>query len=61
MLFSVLLNIIFNSILIPKMGIEGAAIATGLSIIFWNCILLIHTNNKVGINPSIINIKRMKS
>ena len=61
MLFSVLLNIIFNSILIPKMGIEGAAIATGLSIIFWNCILLIHANNKIGINPSIINIKRMKS
>jgi O-antigen/teichoic acid export membrane protein len=61
MLFSVLLNIVFNSLLIPKMGIEGAALATGLSIIFWNYILLMHTNKIIGINPSIVNVKWMKS
>ena len=57
MLSSVLLNTIFNFIMIPKMGIEGAAIATGISIIFWNYLLLMRTNKKIGINPSIINIR----
>jgi O-antigen/teichoic acid export membrane protein len=36
LLLSVLINLSLNLILIPRFGIEGAAIASITAIIFWN-------------------------
>lgn len=45
----VIVNISLNFILVPKMGINGAAIATGVSIIIWNLILSFWTSRKTGL------------
>ena len=36
LIFAVLLNTLLNFLLIPEYGMEGAAIASALSVIFWN-------------------------
>ena len=46
---ALVLNVVLNVILIPKMGIEGAAIATSTSMILWNLITVayIYRTDKV--------------
>lgn len=46
---SAVLNVIFNALFIPIWGIEGAAIATGISIISWNSIYVVWVYRKLGI------------
>jgi O-antigen/teichoic acid export membrane protein len=48
MLFSALLNIMLNVVLIPKFGITGAAFASMVSFISWNLIANIIIKNKYG-------------
>ncbi len=52
LLFAAILNIILNLLLIPHYGIEGAAIATSLSIISWNAILYYKVRQHLGIDAS---------
>ena len=47
---SAVINIILNATLIPSFGIEGAAIATALSTIVWNILLLVIAQRKLQIN-----------
>jgi len=47
-----LLNILLNALLIPLWGIQGAAIATGVSIIFWNLTLYLVARRIVHIDCS---------
>ncbi|MEB3214736.1 MAG: flippase [Nostocales cyanobacterium 94392] len=47
---SAVLNVILNILLIPRWGIEGAAIATTSSMIVWNIISFVWVKNKLGIN-----------
>ena len=47
----IVLNIGMNSVLIPKMGILGAAIATGTSIVIVNIARIIEVRYLVGIFP----------
>ncbi|WP_370477429.1 flippase [Tamlana flava] len=42
------INLILNYLLIPKYSYEGAAIASGLSMIFWNLALVIIIKRKLG-------------
>lgn len=42
-------NIVLNALLIPAYGIEGAAIATALSMILWNVILVGFTYRRFGV------------
>jgi O-antigen/teichoic acid export membrane protein len=42
-------NVFFNLLLIPSMGIVGASIATGMSIIIWNVILVKLLFKRTGI------------
>lgn len=51
---SAFLNIILNAVLIPKYGLEGAAISTASSIICWNIFLFICVRKKLGINSTIL-------
>lgn len=55
----VLMNILANGILIPIMGINGAALATAISIISLNVAMLIYVILKLRLNPTIIPLKRI--
>lgn len=49
---SAVLNIILNGLLIPKYGIKGAAIATSISLLIWNSILVIFVWRLIKINTT---------
>lgn len=51
---SVLLNIALNGALIPLYGIEGAAIATGLSLVVWNILLWYWVRRRLHLRPTAI-------
>jgi O-antigen/teichoic acid export membrane protein len=44
-------TVIFNWILIPRIGIEGAALATFIAIFIYNLIKLIYVHHKLGLQP----------
>jgi O-antigen/teichoic acid export membrane protein len=52
---STILNVVLCVILIPKYGIAGAAVASALTLVGWNLILVYFVARKLGINSSVIN------
>lgn len=48
--FTLILNIILNVFLIKKMGINGAALATTISLICWNILGVIAIKKKLNLN-----------
>ena len=52
---SAVLNLILNSILIPTLGIMGAAIATSITMAMWNIWLHQLVVKHIGVQPSIIS------
>jgi O-antigen/teichoic acid export membrane protein len=50
------LNLILNYILVPLFGISGAAIATTISTIAWNLVMLFLVVKLLGINPTIFSL-----
>lgn len=52
---TVVVNIVLNYTLIPIYGIEGAAIATAVSMFIWNLILVCVLKWKTGLNSTILN------
>ena len=55
---SVGLNVVLNAILIPHFGLEGAALATAISISFAAIVDAIAVMQKLDINPTIFSISR---
>ena len=53
---SLIINSILNLILIPILGITGAAIAKGISLITLSVILVLYVKNILGINTSIFRL-----
>lgn len=51
---SAISNIALNAVLIPKLGLEGAAIAALSSLVIWNTILVVCAYRKLGINPTAV-------
>jgi O-antigen/teichoic acid export membrane protein len=47
---STMVNILLNALLIPKMGIVGAAAATTISTILWNLVLVYQVWKYLGVN-----------
>ena len=47
-------NVLGNALLIPRLGVMGAAIATAISAIALNLAMLIYVMRKQGINPTIL-------
>ncbi len=58
---SALFNIVGNAILIPMYGIEGAAVATGVTIAVKNVVMLIYVLRRVGVNPTIFQLSFIKN
>ena len=52
-LSSIIINVIFNYLLLPIYGIDGAAISTAISMIVWNLLMLIFVKIKTGLNPTV--------
>ncbi|MGB7293159.1 MAG: polysaccharide biosynthesis C-terminal domain-containing protein [Thermodesulfobacteriota bacterium] len=50
---SSLANVILNAIFIPFWGLEGAAVATGTSIITWNLVLIWFVRKRINIHPTV--------
>lgn len=50
---SAIINVVLNLILIPKWGVEGAAIATGISMNLWTIVMIIYIKKKMDINATI--------
>lgn len=46
------LNLALNALLVPSLGIEGAAIASGISLIGWNLLLWRAVRRLLGLRPS---------
>jgi O-antigen/teichoic acid export membrane protein len=61
LLGSVLLNIILQIILIPLFVIEGSAIATLISLLFFDITLAIVTFNATGVSVFTVNTSRVKN
>jgi len=53
---SAVINIALNYLLIPLYNIEGAAIATAISVTVWNLVLMIYVIKKIHIDPSISGV-----
>lgn len=53
-LIAVIINIGLNAFLIPRFGIEGAAIGTGISIVLWNILLAHWTIHHTGYHTTIL-------
>jgi len=51
-------NIALNSVLIPLLGIVGAAIATAFTTVLWNVAMLIFVRRRIGIDPTIFSTIR---
>ncbi len=50
------LNIVLNAILIPLLGIAGAAVATAISTAIWKYSLLLLVRRKLGMKPSVFGL-----
>ncbi len=51
---SAAVNIILNALLIPLMGLTGAAISTTFTMVLWNIAMLVYVQRRLGINSTII-------
>jgi len=52
------LNIVLNAILVPRLGLAGAAIATAFSTVLWNVAMLRYVVTHLGINPTMLCLHR---
>jgi len=51
---SVALNIMLNTLLIPLLGLTGAAISTAFTMALWNITMLAYVQRRLGINSTVI-------
>lgn len=48
------INVALNLLLIPSMGMTGAAIATATAMIFWNIVMLVYVNRRLGLRSTFL-------
>ncbi len=51
---SAVVNIILNALLIPLLGLRGAAISTAFTMVLWNITMLVYVQRRLGINTTVI-------
>lgn len=49
---SAAVNVGLNAVLVPFYGVEGAAVATGISLVLWNTLLWYWVRRRLGLRPS---------
>jgi len=55
LVFTVIVNVVLNALMIPAWGITGAAIATALSTVLWNGAMWVYARQKLGFNTAAIS------
>ncbi len=55
-----LVNLTLNAALIPRWDVEGAAIATGLSLVIWNAVLVFTVRRRTGLFSTALGKIRSK-
>lgn len=50
-------NVLLNLLLIPMFGVIGAAIATAVSIVVQNLVMLYYVQRKLGVTPGLISLR----
>jgi O-antigen/teichoic acid export membrane protein len=50
------LNVALNVVLIPRFGMNGAAAATGITMVVWNLTMLVIVKRVLNLNPTIFRI-----
>ncbi len=55
------INILLNSILIPKWGMNGAALASAVSLVMWNMILMFFVKRNLNIDSTALGLQYKKS
>jgi O-antigen/teichoic acid export membrane protein len=51
---SAIANIVLSFALVPKFGLEGAAISATISTVIWNCVLAQKVHQRLGIHASVL-------
>lgn len=54
------LNVVLNALLIPSLGVEGAAIATTAGLVVWNTLLAVWVYRKLGIYSTALGRIRLR-
>lgn len=49
-----LANVALNAALVPPFGLSGAAVATAVSLVGWNAVLLTRARTRLGIVPTVL-------
>lgn len=52
MAVSVVVNLALNAVLIPRFGIEGAAVATAFTTVLWNALMFLFVHRQLRINST---------
>lgn len=55
------LNVTLNLVLIPRLGFEGAALATVVAMTLWNVVLWAWASRQWGINSNALSWTRQRS
>jgi O-antigen/teichoic acid export membrane protein len=55
-LVATVLNVVLNLVLIPRFGIEGAAVATLISTVTWNVLLWWSVRRQLGLDSSVLGL-----
>lgn len=55
------LNIVLNLVLIPSFGMVGAAVATAITVVLWNLLMLRFVRGHMGIDSSVLVLFRKQS
>lgn len=53
-----LTNVVLNALLIPLYGTIGAAIATSISVVLWNLVLWFFVRKSIGIESTVIGVRK---
>ncbi len=55
--FGAALNILLNALLIPRWGLQGAAVATASSMIAWNLILVVRVRRRLRLDSTALGLR----
>jgi len=60
LIVGVISNILLNIVLIPTMGITGAAVSTSFATALWNIVMLVYVRKKLEIDSTVISLVRFR-
>lgn len=53
------INIVLNAVLVPVWDIEGAALATGMSLVVWNVFLVTRVRRRLSLDSTALGLVKL--